>query len=150
MIHRRLVLGGAALALLARCAPPPPPPPVLALTIQGGAGQNPTAAGAPATVAVRIFQLTATAKFERADVFALTEREAATLGQDSAGSEEFVIAPGEVRTLRRDLKPGVQFLGVVVLYRAIDTSTWRAFAPVAAHGPSQLTLKIGRDAVSLG
>lgn len=148
MMLRRAVLAQSALALLASCAGPPPPA-VLALTIVGSAGQNPSAAGKPATVAVRIFQLTATAKFERADVFALTEREAATLGQDSAGSEEFVIAPGETRKLSRDLKPGTQFLGVVVLYRAIETATWRAFAPVAASGPSTLTLQVARSAVRL-
>ena len=149
MIRRRLLLSQSALAMLAGCAGPPPPA-VLALTIVGAPDQNPSAAGTPATVAVRIFQLTATAKFERADVFALTEREAATLGQDSAGSEEFVIAPGETRKLSRDLKPGTQFLGVVVLYRAIETASWRAFAPVAATGPSSLTLQVGRSAVSLG
>lgn len=153
LVPRRLFLGRTALLLpallLADCGGPPPPA-ILSLTLIGGPDQNPSAAGTPATVAVRIFQLTATAKFERADVFALTEREAATLGQDSLASDEFVLSPGEQRKLSVNLKPGVQFIGAVVLYRDIDTATWRAFGPVAASGPSTLTLRIGRSAVSLG
>ena len=108
----------------------------------GGADQNPNPEGRAVPVAVRLFELAATAKFERADVFALTEREAQTLGQESLGSEEFVLAPGETRTVTRELKKGVQFIGVAVLFRDIDHSRWRAVAPVAASGPSRLSLRI--------
>ena len=141
MTTRRVVL--AALALLAtRCSSSPPPPAVLTLTVIGGPDQNPDASGRPAPVAVRLFELNGTAKFERADVFALTEREQQTLGGDSQGSEEFVLTPGETRNITRELKKGVQFVGVAVLFRDIDQSRWRAEAPVAASGPSKLTLKI--------
>jgi len=141
MTTRRAVL--AALALLAtRCSSSPPPPAVLTLTVIGGPDQNPDASGRPAPVAVRLFELNGTAKFERADVFALTEREQQTLGGDSQGSEEFVLTPGETRNITRELKKGVQFVGVAVLFRDIDQSRWRAEAPVAASGPSKLTLKI--------
>jgi type VI secretion system protein VasD len=141
MTTRRAVL--AALALFAtRCSSSPPPPAVLTLTVIGGPDQNPDASGRPAPVAVRLFELNGTAKFERADVFALTEREQQTLGGDSQGSEEFVLTPGETRNITRELKKGVQFVGVAVLFRDIDQSRWRAEAPVAASGPSKLTLKI--------
>jgi len=141
MTTRRVVL--AALALLAtRCSSSPPPPAVLTLTVIGGPDQNPDASGRPAPVAVRLFELNGTAKFERADVFALTEREQQTLGGDSQGSEEFVLTPGETRNITRELKKGVQFVGVAVLFRDIDQSRWRAEAPVAASGPSKLTVKI--------
>jgi type VI secretion system protein VasD len=141
MMNRRAAL--AVLALLAtRCSSSPPPPAVLTLTIIGGPDQNPDASGRPAPVAVRLFELNGTAKFERADVFALTEREQQTLGGDSQGSEEFVVTPGETRTITRELKKGIQFLGVGVLFREIDRSRWRAEAPVNASGPSKLTLRI--------
>ena len=74
-MNRRLmviVLGG--LVALTRCSPPPPP--VLTLTITGTADQNPDAAGRASPVAVRVYQLSGTAKFEQADVFALKDREA--------------------------------------------------------------------------
>jgi type VI secretion system protein VasD len=98
MIHRRSILPLLGAVALVRCGPSPKPPPVLSLTMTGGADQNPDSAGKASPVAVRIYQLTQTAKFERADVFALTEREDQTLGQDSAGSQEFVLSPGETQT----------------------------------------------------
>jgi type VI secretion system protein VasD len=140
MIHRRAFLALGAVAL-ARCSSPPPPP-VLTLTIIGSPDQNPDPAGHPTSVAVHLYQLTATAKFERADVFALTEHEQQTLGADDLGSEELVLQPGETRTITRDLKPTAQFIGVAVLYRDIDRAQWRAFAPVAASGPSRHALTI--------
>jgi type VI secretion system protein VasD len=153
MIRRRSLLAllpamAAPLTLL-RCAPPPKPPAVLTLTMVGSAEQNPDVSGKPAPVAVRIYQLTATAKFERGDVFALTEHEQQTLGQDDAGSQEFVLSPGETQTKTFELKSGVQAVGIVVLYRDIDKSQWRADAPVADSGPTKLVLNVGKLAITL-
>lgn len=135
--------------VLTSCAPAPKPPAVLTLKIVGGADQNPGASGAPSSIAVRIYQLTATAKFERGDVFALTEREAQTLGADSVGSQEFVVIPSEQRELTLELRPMVQAVGVVALYRDIDNAQWRALAPVATSGPTKLRLTIGKLAIKL-
>ncbi len=136
----------ATLTLVASCGgkppPPPPPPASLDLAIRCAADQNPDIAGQPAPVAIKLFFLNASAKFERADVFALMERERATLGEDMAGSEEFVLRPGETRAIARMPKSGVQFLGVAVLFRDIDRADWRAVQPVAATGPTKLQLDI--------
>jgi type VI secretion system protein VasD len=152
MIRRRSLLWLPALLaplVLLQCAPPPKPPAVLTLTMIGSADQNPDLAGKPAPVAVRIYQLTATAKFERGDVFALTEHEQQTLGSDDAGSQEFVLSPGETQTKTFELKPMVQAIGIVVLYRDIDNAQWRADAPAAASGPTKLLLNVGKLAISL-
>ena len=153
MIRRRNVLelltvAAVPLALL-RCAPKPKPPPVLTLVMTGAADQNPDISGKPAPVAVRIYQLTATPKFERGDVFAMTEHEQQTLGQDDAGSQEFVLSPGETQTKTFELKPEVQNVGIVVLYRDIDAAQWRAIAPVATSGPTKLALGVGKLAITL-
>ncbi len=129
---------------------PPPPPAVLDLAISGAADQNPDKGGGAEPVAVHLYELASTAKFERADVFALTEREQATLGLDVLASEEFVLSPSEKRSVKREFKKGTQFLGVAVLFQDIDQAQWRAVAPVAASGPSKLTLTIGRLSVDLG
>ena len=149
MIRRRILLPLCAALAVAHCGPAPKPPAVLNLTMIGSAEQNPDPSGRPSPVAVRIYQLTQTAKFERGDVFALTEREQQTLGSDSAGSQEFVLSPGETLTKSFELKPGVQAVGVVVLYRDIDSAKWRAVAPVASSGVTGLTLDVGRLAVTL-
>jgi type VI secretion system protein VasD len=137
----------AALALV-HCASQKPPA-VLTLTIVGGADQNPDVSGKAAPVAVRVYQLSETARFERGDVFALTEHEQQALGQDDAGSQEFVLSPGETQTKTFELKPGVQAVGVITLYRDIDNAQWRADAPVATSGPTRLTLNVGKLAIAL-
>jgi type VI secretion system protein VasD len=136
--------------LLARCAPAPKPPAVLTLTMVGGADQNLDPTGKAAPVAVKVYQLTATAKFQSSDWTALTEQEAQTLGQDEAApSQQFVVAPGETQPQTFTLKTGVQNIGIVALYRDIDHATWRAMAPAADSGPTKLTLTIGKLAVTL-
>jgi len=147
--RRSLLLLPAAL-LLARCAPAPKPPPVLTLTMVGSAGQNPDPGGSAAPVAVKIYQLTATAKFESSDWTSLTQNEAATLGADEAApSQQFVVGPGETQTKTFELKSGVQSIGIIVLYRDIDHAQWRALAPAASSGPTKLTLNIAKAAATL-
>ena len=141
MITRRALI--ALITVIAAVgAAPPPPPAVLTLTIAAGSDQNPDPSGRPAPVAIRLFELNGTAKFERADVFALTEHEQQTLGDEGQGSEEFVLRPGETRTVTRELKKGVQFVGVAVLFRDIDRSRWRVVAPVGVSGPTKLMLRV--------
>jgi type VI secretion system protein VasD len=145
------VLSGIAAATLTACGgpAPPPPPPVLNLTLTGSADQNPGADNAPRPVSVRLYQLAATQKFASADVFALVEREQATLGADDLGSDQLVLKPAETRAIEQTLKSGTQALGVVVLFHDIDNAQWRASAPVAASGPSKLVLTVEKLSVSL-
>lgn len=150
MTRRSMFRGLAILSLLAGCAPPPPPPPaVLTLQLSGGADQNPDTVGKAAPVAIHLFQLSGTGKFERADVFALIEREQQTLGTDDLASEEFVLSPGETRSITRELKKDTQFIGIAVLFRDIDRATWRAMSPVARSGPSRLALTTAGVTVTL-
>lgn len=150
MTNRRLLLAAPAL-LLARCGapPPPPPPPVLHLTIKGGADQNPDTAGRAVPVSVRLFFLGGTGRFEAADVFALTERERATLGEDAVGSEGAIVRPGETLTIEREMKPATKFLGVAVLFRDIDGAKWRLSHPIAPSGPTKLLLTTAGNAATL-
>jgi type VI secretion system protein VasD len=146
ILQRRTAL--ASLLALAACASPPPPPAVVTLEVEGGADQNPDITGRPSPVALQIYFLNATAKFERADVFALTERERDTLGADSAGSEQFVIAPGERRSIQRELRAGVQAIGIVALFRDVDAGArWRAVVPVATSGPTTIRVRLGKNTV---
>jgi type VI secretion system protein VasD len=136
--------------LLARCSPAPKPPAVLTLTMVGGADQNADPGGKAAPIAIKVYQLTATAKFQSSDWTALTEQETQTLGQDEAApSQQFVVAPGETQTQSFTLKMGVQNIGIVALYRDIDHAQWRAMAPAADSGPTKLTLTIAKLAVAL-
>jgi type VI secretion system protein VasD len=125
------LLGLAAFALpaLSGCGAPPPPPPTLAdITITASADANPDVAGRGAPVAVRVYQLTGTAAFEQADFFELYQREQEVLGADLAGRDELLITPGGTQQLRKELRPGVNYLGVVAAFRDVQNSNWRATA----------------------
>jgi type VI secretion system protein VasD len=153
-MNRRLIVGflgsfGGLLALTG-CGAPPPPPPVLNLTITGTADQNPDPSGRASPVAVRVYQLSGTAKFSQADVFALKDNEAKTLGtEEAASSQEFLIAPGDTKKVTIDLKPMVSAIGVAVMYRDIDQAQWRANEPAKASGPTNLSATIGKLALTL-
>jgi type VI secretion system protein VasD len=147
-LARRFLL--AAPVLLAGCGGPAPlPPPVLELTLIGGASQNVDPSGKSSPVALRLYELTGTAKFERADAFALIERDKQTLGSDSSVSEEFVIAPGETRPLTHALLPNTQFVGIIAIFRDIDRAAWRVSAPVAKNGVSKFVVRIDGLKVTL-
>lgn len=146
-LTRRALL--ATPVALAACAAPAPPPPVLELQIIGGDDQNLDQSGKPVAMALHLFDLTATPKFERADAFALIEREKTTLGADCPASEEFVVAPGETRLITHNLKPNVQFVGLTGLFRNIDHATWRSFAPVAPHGVTRLIARTSGLTITL-
>jgi type VI secretion system protein VasD len=144
MIARRLLLAGPMLLSVARCGGPPPPA-VVELSIKASADVNPNPAGTPVSVAVRLYSLIARGRFSSADAYALMDRESTTLGDETAGSEEVVVRPGESRKLTLSPKPGVRFLGAVVLFRDIDRAQWRAIAPIATTGLTRLTLAIDRN-----
>ena len=116
----------------------------------GSADQNPDPGGNAAPLAVKVYQLAATAKFCSSDWTALTEQEQQTLGlEEAAPSQQFVVAPGETQTQTITLKMGVTNIGIVALYRDIDHAQWRATAPAADSGPTKLTLTIAKLAITL-
>ena len=92
LLTRRAALLGPLL-LLTRCGSAPPPPPVLDLTIQAGRDQNPDPSGQPTAVAIRIYQLASPDSFNRADVFALIDRQAETLGPTASDRMNFCWRP---------------------------------------------------------
>lgn len=137
---------------LAGCGSSPPPPGVATLTITGSTAQNASTPGGPANpVPVRIYQLTATGKFQSADVYSLMNNEATLLGTDEMGaSTQLLLSPGQTETQTINVKPGVTNLGIAVLFQDINHSTWKLVAPVAASGPTAVNVKVNGLTASLG
>jgi type VI secretion system protein VasD len=125
-----LGLACLAAATLAGCggAPPPPPPTIAEISIAASADANPDAAGRGAPVAVRVYQLTSTAAFQQADFFELYQRDQEILGADLAGRDELLVTPGGMQQLRKELRPGVNYIGVIAAFRDIQNANWRATA----------------------
>jgi len=145
MIRRRalfLLPSALALVLLEGCATAPTGPVGLNLTVHAGMDINPDPDGQATPVPVRLYQLTDTASFDRANFYALVTHEQDTLGADLLGSEEFVVTPGTARTITRTLAAGTRYVGIAVLFRDVGRAGWRATAPASASGPTDLTLTI--------
>ena len=95
-------------------------------------------------VAVRVYQLASTGRFQSTDAYSLMGSEATVLGTDEMGpSVQYLVAPGQNLTETIALKPTVTDVGFAVLYQKINQSTWRLTAPVKPNGPSVVTLRIG-------
>lgn len=149
MTSRRSLVFGLGLApILAACGGPPAPA-VVEVQVRASADANRDTGGAPVAVAVRLYALTGRGRFMSADVYALMERERAVLGDESAGSEEIVMRPGESRSIKVMPKPGARYLGAAVLFRDIDRASWRTIAPIAESGTTRLTLQITNNKADL-
>jgi type VI secretion system protein VasD len=144
MIRRRaalLVLPSAlALLALAGCETAPTEAVALTLTVHAESDQNPDPMGQATPVAVRLYELTDTGRFDQLDMDSLVTHGEEALGSDMLGSEEFVVGPGTSRTLTRTMPAGTRFVGIAVLFRDVAHAEWRVTAPVS--GPEDLVLTI--------
>jgi type VI secretion system protein VasD len=146
---RRNFLTAAAVTLLSGCGGAPAPA-VVELTITAGRDLNQDAAGTPRSVAVRVYGLSSQARFSSADAFALMDRDKAVLADEGSLAEAVVIKPGETRKLTLMPKPGVRYIGTVVLFQDIDRARWRGVAAIAPEGLTRLTLALGSNSAQLG
>ena len=131
----RLVLGGSLCLALSACgafstftAPDRPLPvvvPSALFEVVADKGLNPDEAGQPKPVMLRLYELRATAAFERSGYLDLQDKDEAPLGADFVKREEFMFQPGEQRTLERKGHPEVRAFGFLVGYRDLERSRWR-------------------------
>src|SRR6185312_12013860 len=145
----------AVLAALTACSSKPPKPsPTHAQFVVSG-DVNPDASGRASPVVVRLFQLRNDGEFASADFFALYDKEKETLGASLISREEYVLAPGETRTLEMPISPDARFVGALAAYRDIRAAHWRAITRTPEKkltdllGKHGLTLSVGKDTVTL-
>lgn len=128
----------------------------LDITITADAGVNPDDKGRAAPILVRIYELKSEGTFESADYFSLNANDKAVIGADLLVRDEFILRPGEVKTIRRKSHPDIAAIGVIAGYRELAQADWRAVqkidpAPEVAWYRSVLpankvTLQIGLQA----
>jgi type VI secretion system protein VasD len=148
-------LAAVLLSMLCACAAKPPKPVKTPTQIVVSADVNPDASSRASPIVVRVFQLRNDGEFAAADFFALYEKEKETLGASLLSREEYVVAPGETRTLDLSINTDARFIGVIAAYRDIRSAHWRALTRspekkltdlIGKHG---VTLSVGKDAVTL-
>jgi type VI secretion system protein VasD len=98
----------------------------LDITITAEAGVNPDDKGRAAPIMVRIYELKSEGTFESADYFSLYSNDKALIGSDLLVRDEFILRPGDVKTIRRKSHPDLAAIGVVAGYRDLAQADWRA------------------------
>jgi type VI secretion system protein VasD len=126
-------------------APPKPAPPVKAELVSA-ADVNPDANGRASPVVVRVYQLKEEGAFNSADFFSLYDHEQEALGPSLVNREEYVLAPGEKRSLELKIDPAAQFIAAIAAYRDVRSAHWKAITPPAPQG---LTNFLGKATVTL-
>lgn len=119
---------GAVSAITTPSAPPPPVTvvPNAVFEIVADRGLNPDAAGTAKPVLLRLYELKAAAAFERASFLDLIEKDEAALGADFVRREEWLITPGEKRSIDRKGNAEVRSFGLLAAFRDLERSSWRA------------------------
>ena len=111
---------------------------------------NPDPTGRASPIRVVLYELTALSPFDGSDFFALYDRARETLGSTLLVSEVLQFTPGESRTIRRTMKPGAGFLGVVAAYRDVDATRWRASVATPPGRTTRIEIVVGPAAVTIG
>jgi len=80
--------------------------------------------GQPAPINVYLYELKSVDNFKNSDFFTISSGEDPLVNNDIAKMSEFILRPGESKSL--DIKPGADTLaiGVVAAYREINKADW--------------------------
>jgi type VI secretion system protein VasD len=144
---------GAKPAVQAVAAPPaqpaPPRPSVAELSFVIDPNVNPDASGRPSPVIVRIYELKSLSAFNRADFFALYERDREQLGPDLVNRDELPLMPGASPQAITTLRSDTRYLGVIAAFRDIERAHWRASTPILVHQTTRMQIKLDRNEVAI-
>ena len=102
----------------------------LDIRVSAAADVNPDPLGRPAPILVWVYELRAGAAFDTADYVALASGDRELLGADLLARDEFILRPGESRTLRRRAQAGTSAIAVVAGYRDLAKAEWRGMVPL--------------------
>lgn len=137
---------------LAACAAKPPPPPVVttvSLSVTAGADANPDARKRASPVTVRVYALKSAAPFESADFFSLYEKDVATLGADMVQREEFLLRPGEVKSMELKLGAEAKTLAVMAAFRDLEHARWRQVHILDIGKPVEVNVSLKGSQIGL-
>jgi len=137
---------------------PPVKPRQLDLSVVAEKSVNPDEQGRAAPIVVRVYELKTDGSFKSADFFSLQGKDKTLLADDLNRRDEFLLRPGETRTLRRKADPGTTVIGILAAYRDLPHAVWRAtyrLPPAVAPGwfssgaKVKLNIDLGPDGVEL-
>lgn len=102
----------------------------LRLAVRAERSLNTDRAQAPASLAVRVYQLRDAAMFQRASFDALYDHDEATLGPALLRRDTLHLRPGETRELALNLDDGAKHVAVFAAFRELERNQWRTVLPL--------------------
>lgn len=164
-VPERLAIAVACVCVIACSSAPPAPKeakPDLRMQVLAASNVNPDESGRAAPVMVRVYELKSDTAFRNADFFTLQDDDRKALGEDLLAVDEFILRPGDKKTIERRAKPSTTAIGVLAGYRNLGKSVWRSVHPWRdpPHAPwyrrlfqrrpdEMLTVRVDRQSVSI-
>jgi len=110
---------------------------------------NPDQDGRPSPVTVRIYQLASVDNFKSTDFLPLYDDDETALGTDLVFKEEMEVYPGIEIPFQREWAGSTRYLGVMVMFRDLENSKWRAIASLPEEGSFPVVVRIDDSSVSI-
>lgn len=108
---------------------------------------NPDFNNRPSPVVVTLFELSSRTAFDTQDFFSLYEDAELKLGPDLIKKQELELQPNKNLSQTLELNKNSRFVGVIVAYRDIDKSRWKAVTEVDPTGYDNININIEKLAV---
>jgi type VI secretion system protein VasD len=124
-------------------------PTALDITVSANASLNPNADDESSPVVVRLYELKSVSAFNQAEFFQLYDDDTKTIGADLVAKEEYEIAPGTTKKIKKTTPDETAYIAVLAGFRDIDSATWRASAPLVKNKENIVTIELTSLAVTL-
>ncbi|MDR5760419.1 type VI secretion system lipoprotein TssJ [Caballeronia sp. LZ035] len=139
-------------------APPRREPLKLDLAIRASSTVNPDDQKRAAPILVRVYELKSVDAFNEADFQSLQDKDKTVLATDLVVRDQFMLRPGESRSIARNAQSASTALGVLAAYRDLPHAVWRATTVLPATPPAawyrrapklQLAIDLDTDAIRI-
>lgn len=111
-------------------------PTKLTLKIEATSSVNPDQSGRASPIKVRVYELKDSASFAEADYFGLDTADKTLLAADMLAKDEFILRPGESRTIERKSRVQTTAIGILAGYRDLANANWRVVYTFQEPEPS--------------
>ncbi|MFC6486419.1 type VI secretion system lipoprotein TssJ [Nitratireductor sp. GCM10026969] len=111
---------------------------------------NPSPAGEPSPIVLRLYQLNGETAFANASFRQLWEQDEQTLGPTMLGKTEMYLDPGGIERIKANLIEGTVIVAVVAGFRQFENAKWRAMVPMQGEKRFKLKADLKSLSVELG
>lgn len=154
--RRDVLRGGAMMAgaggalVLAGCSSllPPPKQTIIGVRILSDNTINPSPAGQPAPVVVRLYALKSNVPFLQSDFATMFTGDEGHLGSSLAFRKEVLVPPDANIPIKAEVTPEAEYVAAMACFRESDQAQWRVIEPLEPSKVNDLQLAIAGTALN--